>query len=353
MKKSVLSLFALLFVASMSIYAQDETKVSQSSTTDSTALKVEEMEKSLSKWDKIVKKLPNVSGFVNAQYYYEDSGTNTFALRRARLDFKGDLCKWLEYRLQLEFTSPKIVDAFVKFKISPYFNVQLGQFKLPFSIENPYSPLKLESIDNAQVISKLVGYSDVSGVNAMGRDMGLAFYGGFFHKKGYSIIEYNIGIFNGSGVNTKDNNNNKDFVGRLDIHPIKALTIGGSFYVGQMNDPDADLGVKNRFAASAQYSDGKYLARAEYLFGQTLNQKTNGWYAVIGYWINPKLCPVLRYDTYNSDTSLDNNRSTYYMVGLDYWPCKFLRTQLNYTLKSVESKDKMINLVNLMVSVKF
>lgn len=316
--------------------------------------KVDDLETKVTAMDKIVSKLPSISGFINTQYTYDDSGTNTFSIRRARLDVKGSASKYVEYRLQLEFTSPKIVDAFIKLKPSPYFNVQIGQFKVPFSLENPIAPLALEAIDNAQVISKLSGFSDVSGVSAMGRDIGLSIYGGFGKQDGYNLVDYNIGVFNGNGVNTKDNNTNKDIAGRLEIHPIKAITLAGSFYNGRMNGASSDdIVAKNRYAISLRYDDTKFLFRAEYLRGKTNKLQSEGYYGIVGYHINSKVCPVLRYDYYRNDINVENNRSTYYMAGIDYWPWKFMRVQVNYTIKDLQAKDKLGNQIGAMVSIKF
>jgi hypothetical protein len=117
----------------------------------------------------------SISGWMNIQYDYEsqlqndeatlDVISNTFNVRRARLDFKGNISKNVEFRVQGDLAgTPKLVDGFVKVKLHKSFNIQAGQFKIPFTFENPQSPLTLEGIEYAQVISKLSGYSDMSGV---------------------------------------------------------------------------------------------------------------------------------------------------------------------------------------------
>ncbi|MDD5315157.1 MAG: porin, partial [Bacteroidales bacterium] len=96
---------------------------------------VSDLEARTTKLEGIVSKLPKMSGFINLRYQYEDQ-TNSFDIRRARLDFRGNPVKWFDYRLQVDFaSSPKIIDAFVRLKISPMFNLQAGQFKLAFSLE--------------------------------------------------------------------------------------------------------------------------------------------------------------------------------------------------------------------------
>ena len=55
-----------------------------------------------------------------------------------------------------------------------------------------------------------MGANDVTGYDVTARDIGFQFFGGFIHREGYSVINYNVGLLNGSGINTKDDNKSKD-----------------------------------------------------------------------------------------------------------------------------------------------
>lgn len=305
--------------------------------------------------------VPELVGYVQAQYTYAEKGASTFQIRRARFDIKGNLGKTFDYRFQTEFAnSCKLVDAYLRVKINPAFNIQLGQFKVQFSLESVMGPFTWEGIDVSQAVNKLSGYSDVSGEGANGRDLGLSIYGGFFKQEGYNIVDYSVGVFNGNGINTKDNNTQKNIAGKVEIHPIKPITVAGSFYFGKMNgivDP-AERMPKNRYAVSFRYDDKTYLFRAEYLRGKTDMGETNpiitdGYYAILGYTINKTITPILRYDAFRNDISSLGGNSTYYMAGLIYQPYKFLRMQLNYTLKYAFKTDKLTNQVTAMVSFQF
>ncbi len=46
-------------------------------------------------------------------------------------------------------------------------------------------------------------------------------------------MTYNLAIMNGQGINLKDKNNQKDIVGSLMVHPLKWLSVGGSFVKGK------------------------------------------------------------------------------------------------------------------------
>lgn len=314
----------------------------------------------------------SVGGWVDAQYSYENQenadGThnevNTFQIRRARLDVKGNITDKLEFRLQGEFAnSPKLIDAFIKYKFHKRINVQVGQFKTPFTLENQYSPLNQEGIENSLVIGKLAGFSDITGVSSLsaGRDIGVSIYGDLF-----PFLSYNVGLFSGHGINSKDDNLGKDIIGRLDIHPgLENLTLSGSFMQGSWSSGGYDKATKNRYAGGAEYKDDRLTIRSEYVYSdletaEGVWKSSKGVYAVVGYWftfggtkngVKQKIRPVLRYDWFKADSNADHG-STYYMAGIDYWPDPHLRLQLDYTLRDTGAAHNT-NVIQLMATVKF
>lgn len=356
--------------------------------TSFTAVYAQKHETKVEKKKSLIGDYMSIGGRIDAQYdfnYFNDGAnveemSNTFNIRRARLDMKGDINKHLEFRVQTEFaSSPKLLDAYIAVKINPWLNFKIGQQKIPFTIENPYSLNDLEVIEYAQVVSKLSGFNDISGNKNYGggRDMGLIAYGSMFQHeqngKAFSILNYTIGIYNGNGINKKDNNNGKDFAARLDIHPfMKDLMITGAAYVGNYALNDTINGDRQRYTAGIQYKNDKLTVRSEYIYGVTgkldftqdnltSNLKSDGFYVMATYYFSmkgnngqsQKLAPVLRYDHMNDNIDIDNNRSIYYMAGLNYYPMKNLRLQVNYTLKTSQAKAEPAHAVAAMVSVNF
>ena len=63
--------------------------------------------------------------------------------------------------------------------------------------------------------------------------------------------------------------------------------------------------------------------------------------------------PVLRYDFYQKDITAENGASSYYSVGLDWWPEKHLNLRINYTLRNIQKNNKLGHGFNAMLSVKF
>ena len=343
--------------------------------------------------------MPKISGFVQGMYQanLSDKGElidNTLRMRRVRLSVDGKLSNTVSYKIQGDFSrSPMLVDAFIKYKPCREFAIQVGQFKTPFSLESPINPVNLEIFDYGEAVQQLVGYKDVCGVGALGRDLGIMATGSLFpieNAKGYqySIVDYAIGMFNGNGANQLDNNNRKDIVGRLEVHPgLKDLTLSGSYYYGLYkgsSDPTAleegktnfGHGVRNRWTAGAQYNDGKLVLRGEYIAGKTDYQlgyfdgeigelaiqdcflNSNGYYGVVGYNFalgkdkSQKLMPVLRYEHFAKDANIEKGGTNWYTIGLNYWPLKSVNCKLDYSLVQKEAGDNSHRVV-AMVSYKF
>ena len=325
--------------------------------------------------------MPKISGFVQGMYQanLDEEGTlidNTLRMRRVRLSVDGTLFKGLTYKIQGDFSrSPMLVDAYVKYKVCDAFAIQLGQFKTPFSIESPITPVNLEIFDYGEAIQGLVGYKDVCGVGSLGRDLGIMATGSLFPVKGdegikYHVVDYALGVFNGNGANQLDNNNRKDVVGRLEVHPgLKNLTLSGSYYYGKYTKDDNVNCTRNRWAAGAQYNDGKLVLRGEYIGGKTGVEPTlipedlgyynsNGYYAVAGYNIklgkegNQTLMPVLRYEHFTADQAITKGGTNWYTAGINYWPLKCLNFKLDYSLVQKESGSNSHRVVGIL-SYKF
>lgn len=308
----------------------------------------------LAKFENIVSKLPKISGLIDFRYRY-DSEKSTFDIRRARLDLQGTISKMFDYRLQVEFaSSPRLLDAYARAKIKPYFNIQAGSFKLPFTLENPYSPKNLELMDNAMAITKLCSYEDLSGINSNGRDIGLMFYGGFLGKRGFNTIEYYLGIFNGAGINIRDNNKSKDIVGRIEIRPIRHLTLSASGYIGEMVlDQDHRYERRDRYAAGLRFDNSKIVFRTEYIAGLTAGIKSAGIYAVAGYTFWRKFTPALRFDVFQDDLKEKETLQLNYTIGLSYWIHRNFRCQLNYTYESFVDGSRNGSLIGAMITAAF
>lgn len=297
-------------------------------------------------------RIPRISGYVQAGYEWSDE-SSSFFIKRVRLDLRGDIARKLDYRVQLEFaSSPKIVDAYLQYRPFRQLNFKLGEYKIPFTIENTdYVPLKFELIEYPLALQRLMGFAEpiggriVGGVmqggetlKDTGRDMGLTLYGTLVECEGRALLSYDVGVLNGAGINLKDNNRSKDVVARLMFRPVRGLTLSGSWYGGEYG---ADCLERQRVSAGVCYDHGRGVVRGEWIGGRTGYAATeeyaagtfdsSGWYVLGGVRVTPSLMPVVRYDTLLSDTASDDSRQTNWTAGILWHPVKYLRCQLNYT----------------------
>ena len=372
MKRYLLTIISLILAGTLSAQSVDS-----QAEIDALNERIAKLEKRSEVWDKL-KPAFKFSGYIQAGYDYmwneEGTQTSTFHLRRARMSLQGDIYKGARgakasYRLQIDLCKElPIMDLWVKYQPVNQFGIQAGQFKVPISIENTdYNAIQLEFITYAQPVQRLVrmSSSDMQGVNSSGRDAGVQLYGGFIKRDGYSIINYEVGVFNGTGINAKDNNKSKDVAARLTIQPMKDLKIA-AYYMGGETNATSLIGKYpgmvaeasnvntsyldyNRYGGGVDYENKYIFARAEYLGGQTGDYLSSGLYAQVGYKFLEKCTVGVRYSYFDENINGDSPTpvQTNYSVALSYFPWKNLRLQAEYTRQNYD------NLPNVVASSDF
>ena len=337
-------------------------------------------------WVKNVK----FSGYGMLQYQgtdQENAKSNTFNLRLARFILDGKIGDF-DWRAQIQGTNAKgpgeptvqLVDLYAEWRRFPEFKIRVGQFKRAFTYENPTHPITQGWRAYADVINNLSGFGDRTGEKSSGgRDIGIQFSGDLFPASdGHRYLHYQIGVYNGEGVNTKDKDNKKDIIGGLWVMPIKGLRIGAFGWTGTRGEMSSTLKYvdengdqrtqnltiesarKNRYALSAEYSQGEYMFRTEYLHSQgwgsnlNLGDKADGWYVFgIVPVIKSKLHAKARYQCYR-DNKEWNRAKTSYEVGLNYFFTKNLEMHLEYARINDRSLTKHnYNLVDVELDFRF
>ena len=238
-----------------------------------------------------------LSGYALTQYQYsgqKDAESNSFNIRMGRISLEGRIAKDFYWKTQIQFNgntstlgnSPRMVDLFAEWQKYSYFKVKMGQFKNPFTFENPMNPIDQGFMGYAQNVNKLAGFSDRAGEHASnGRDIGLQFQGDFLkNANGRNLLHYQIGVFNGQGINTKDVDNQKNVIGGIWVMPIQGMRIGAFGWTGSYarkgtwtDEHDATYtadiqkhsGVRklnqNRYAFSFEYKQDGWTVRSEYI----------------------------------------------------------------------------------------
>jgi phosphate-selective porin OprO and OprP len=156
-----------------------------------------------------------VGGWIQAdgRYYTTQSPGSpaTFLIRRARPYLEGTLDKYYDFRLMPDFAQGTFTlqDAYADVHYFPEFRLRAGQFKEPVGLERWQDDRWNEFVERA-LPTQLVP----------DRDIGVQFHGKLWHE----VVEYHLGVFNGSTDNVAttsfDGNNAKDLSGRIFIRPF-------------------------------------------------------------------------------------------------------------------------------------
>lgn len=351
------------------------------------------------------------SGYVMSQYQYtgqDSKESNSFNIRMVRMALEGRLMKDFYWKVQLQAngntsdlgSSPRMVDAFAEWQKYEAFKIKAGQFKRPFTFENPMHPITQGYMGYSQNVSKLAGFSDRTGEHASnGRDIGVQIQGDLIkNAAGRNLLHYQVGVFNGQGTNHKDVDQRKDVIGGIWVSPVKGLRIGAFGWTGSSarkgtwDVTDANHNVvknedgsvktlsgvrslsKNRYAFSAEYAANDWTVRSEYIhsqgygFTKTLTSgketdcnvnyaagdQADGFYALmIAPVISKKLYAKARYDLYRPRAEWGTSR-TQYEIGANYWIGKSIMIGAEYARINDRSLAKPdYNMIDVEFDVKF
>lgn len=151
-----------------------------------------------------------------------DSVSSTFEHRRARVGVDLVIDEWIEGRIEANFAhGTRLEDAWMNLALHPAFELQVGQFKKPFSRIELTSSSRMIPIENALRIRGLPyeaeHYLLLDANGYMGRDLGAQVHGQV------GPLSYAAGVFNGTDQNTRDVNDGKSAAGRLNLKPFADL----------------------------------------------------------------------------------------------------------------------------------
>ena len=308
----------------------------------------------LPQWVKNIK----FSGYGMLQYQGQDpegNHTNSFNLRLARFILDGKIGDF-DWRAQIQGTNVKgpgeptvqLVDLYAEWRKYPEFKIRAGQFKRAFTFENPTHPITQGWYSYAMAINSFAGFGDRTGEKSSGgRDIGIQLSGDILpNADGRRLLHYQVGVYNGEGINSKDKDNKKDIIGGLWVMPIQGVRIGAFGWTGTKGELETTAldgtktviksARKNRYCLSAEYDKDEYTFRAEYIHSQglgsnlALGDKADGWYAFgIVPVVKSKLHAKARYQTYR-DNKEWNRAKTMYEVGLNYFFTKNLQLNAEY-----------------------
>lgn len=292
-----------------------------------------------------------INGYALLDYTYNDqaSPNNEFKVNKVIGMVELTIVPKVKAFAMFSFNSASLLEAWGSYTPCEQFGVKFGQFKTPFTAENPLSPTMLEFItENALVTQYMVmGANPLMMPGSGGRDIGLTIFGNLFHSR----LSYDLAVMNGAGRNRGDINSAKDFVARLMVHPVQHLSFGGSMILGRGHTEELGNFKRNRFAASAQLKTTPLEVRTEYMWGRDGDDDSQGCYvtAAAKNLAVKNLDLVAGYDRLDCTAGITNRVS----VGLNYWFYPSCRVRLGYNHAKVHGADKGANSVLTQLQLAF
>jgi phosphate-selective porin len=173
----------------------------------------------------------------------------TLFIRRARVEMSGEFLSRWQWMLAGDFvggTAPidnpngsagadaqtvgiraQATDVFVNYRADRVFNLQVGQYDAPFTMENRTSDKYIPFMERSLAVRAF-------GVPT-NKELGAMLWG----ETADRLLFYSVGVFNGDGQNRPNFDDQAEVMGRVFTHPISAgplkdAQIGGSFrYTGK------------------------------------------------------------------------------------------------------------------------
>ena len=296
-------------------------------------------------------------GYAQTQFDMTKTGPetkNSFSMTRIILMANAELTRKLSFFLMIDAASTQAAkhlhEYYAQYAFMPELKVRVGQFKTPYTLENVISPTLLGNVninEGTRYMSGIAG--DPLYGNYAGRDLGAMITGDAIKARdGHYYLNYSVGVFNGAGMNLRDNNKHKDVAAMLNVLPTKDITLSGSFIVGKGNAQVSDMFgtiaqgenyTRNRWSVGAEVNWRPLKLRTEYMGGKNGPVKNRAFYAELWCRLYRGLDLVLDYDYLDKNTALSKEardafplwtRTNNYLVGLQYWVYKKCRISTQY-----------------------
>ena len=267
-----------------------------------------------------------------------DGTVASFSIPRLRLYLQGTVFKpWMRYKFEFEFANlrtdattninnGRLTDAYVEFANTPYATARLGQYKVPFGLQEITSDTRQEFVDRSIANAKF----------APARDVGVMVSGLFLDKK----LGYQAGIFNGAGQNNPQDDETFLYVVRVIYDPFgeykliesavddpqnNVLHFGLAYRGGEvprgLSSPGVFEDLNNETAVGVEvawklkrfFAMGEYFMQSDEQANPTVGPDVdaNGFHVQLGAFVVPKRHELaLRYAVVEPDESVADAKQT-------------------------------------------
>ncbi|MBO4662883.1 MAG: hypothetical protein J5663_00550 [Bacteroidaceae bacterium] len=263
--------------------------------------------------------------------WQDDQTSNAMEVQRFILMADAQINDKISFWLMYDIANSKLHEYYAQYAFSPALKVRVGQYKQPFTLESLLPPTVISNIGMDESVSYMAGIGaddPCFGFGRVGRDVGIMLTGDAAMCDGKPLLNYSIGVFNGAGMNQKENNNQKDVIGMLNVMPFKNTKFSTSFILGTAKaQADSRYGKfvtgdnykRNRFALGAEHKNSVVNLRSEAMWGNDGGVKSMGWYANAEFHLCKRLDLVANYDYLKRNMDVDDSYTNNYIAGLQYW----------------------------------
>ena len=267
-----------------------------------------------------------------------DGTSVAFSVHKVRPYLLGTVYKpWLKYKFEFELgplktdatsnvNNSRLTDAYVEFAKYPAATLRVGQYKVPFGLQELTADTRQEFADRSIVNAKFTP----------SRDIGLMLLGNVWDKK----FGYQVGVFNGSGQNNPQEDQKQMYAVRVWIDPLgeyklfetandasdkNVLHLGLAYRGGEVMRGTATAGVfedaDNETAAdfeiawrwSRLFAMGEYFIQKDEQKNPTAGAdvKAQGWHVQFGVMVQPRQHELaLRYAQVEPDKDVTDAEQT-------------------------------------------
>jgi hypothetical protein len=278
-----------------------------------------------------------LDGYMQVRYVDDGAttGKNEFLVRRARLNIRGPVSDRVSYRVELQMdakeegqgpnSKTQVRTANIDYTLGPGSLLRVGQAKIPWGYELLESVPSLWTGERSFFMDRLFPNQ---------RDVGVQ----WSCKRTPAAPEFDLGIFNGTGINADDNNDRKNVMARVNL-PIRSGEVALSGYTGE-NGEGATATRQDRTGLSARYRWSETQFLGEFVAGNDKGHKVRGWYGQVGHPIGSGRPSLLfaKYDQYDENRSKADDMFKRWSLGYWYDLDKATRLTLVWELRNADPK---------------
>lgn len=282
----------------------------------------------------------------------DDSSVYGFNLRRVRLKLDGSLAKSIKWRLHVGWDkqTARLIGVYIDFHLSDEVKIKIGQFPVPGAISGTLtSTTELDFIERAAITQQWGNNSAL----LCYRGVGIQVHGTLFNNKlDYAVMMANpntSSLFSPTLKSPEYSHENGFTIwGRVQARLIEGFKLGVFYSRGETTDSNDK---RNSFGAHCFWIKDPINFKVEYIAGEYGSDgvKTDykGMYIVLGYKV-ARFEPIIRYGFYipnnGSPDPFGVERYNDFTLGINYWPGKKIKFQVNHVSRIEDGLEIKNNL---------